>query len=176
MKKLIKHKVIGAFVLGSFVFGTALLGVMLMPEKVNSTVSVPCPDFTGDNWVSLSDFSLFVDYYNNTHDQGQKIGFNKPADFDQDKDVDDDDLAIFQLYYNGPFTCGVDSLVNLDTICPDFNQDYVVNLSDFTFFGEYYDTQNLLADFDGDGDVDEMDQNIFEMFYNTDCICADYPV
>lgn len=165
------YKAFNIVSLASLVVYFTMAGILIAPRSVNSITVGPCPDFNGDNWVNLSDFAYLGSAY------GKSVGdpeFNAQADFDQDGDIDETDKIIFSIYYNGPFTCGQDYLVNInDMLCPDFNGDGKVNLSDFAFFGQYLNENNtVMADFDSDGDVDEDDLAIFGIFYNTDYDCG----
>ncbi|MFH1366445.1 MAG: dockerin type I domain-containing protein [Patescibacteria group bacterium] len=66
--------------------------------------------------------------------------------------------------------------------CPDFNKDGRVNLSDFAYFGQYYNHSNLekdynfFADFNWDGKIDENDLNIFAYYYQGPYTCGPDPM
>ncbi|MFA5070609.1 MAG: dockerin type I domain-containing protein [Patescibacteria group bacterium] len=124
------------------------------------------------NSVDLSDFSWFVSHY--PSEINVAGNYHALADFDGDGYVNDYDLAVFNLYFHKSFTCDESRLIDFVGLCPDFNGDYKVNLSDLSFFSEYMAGQNSLADFDRSGVVDENDKAIFELYYNTDFVCQSY--
>lgn len=123
------------------------------------------------NFVDLSDFAAFGTHYDSVEGDGKYVSL---YDANGDGKIDETDKDIFALYYNKPFTCGQTRIINFASLCPDFNEDHKVNLSDLAYFGQYLTEQNLWADFDGDSNVDEDDKAIFELYYNTDFTCSDY--
>jgi hypothetical protein len=66
--------------------------------------------------------------------------------------------------------------------CPDFNADGFVNLSDFAYFGQYYNhtnqdsDYNFFADFNWDGKIDKNDLDIFAYYYQGPYTCGPDPM
>ncbi|MFH1366502.1 MAG: dockerin type I domain-containing protein [Patescibacteria group bacterium] len=150
------------------VFYMTVAGIFLAPKSVSSITVDPCPDLNADNQVNLSDLAYLGDTFGKMSGDS---GFNSKADFDQDGDVDEFDKLVFEVYYNKPFICG-SPMPEFDNLCPDYNDDGIVNLSDLSYFTTYKSEDNFdKADFDQDGDIDEFDLAFFEAYYNTNYVC-----
>lgn len=95
------------------------------------------------------------------------------GDFDKDRDVDQDDRAIFEMCSTGPgilygpgsMPPGCPLALDQGFLEADFDQDQDIDQSDFSVFQRSLDAgiTNVPGDFDEDGDVDQSDWTTFEM-------------
>ena len=128
------------------------------PESVTCTLSAcnVCPDLNNDSIVDVSDAN-----YADT----------QKRDMDGDDDFDTCDVNTCISYYNGLPSSQVSSCQGVtpsDTcggyfdckVCPDLNNDGIVDASD----ANYADTQK--RDMDGDGDFDNCDISSCISYYN----------
>jgi fibro-slime domain-containing protein len=130
--------------------------------EAGPTKIMPCPDFNDDGKVNLSDFAVFGKMY------GEKGTYNQEGDFDQNGKIDEFDKLVFETYYNDKLFTGCSTFPNLEGLCPDYNGDYKVNLSDLP----YFTAGNLKTDLNGNGiRIDEEDAAIFSVYYNSNYIC-----
>ncbi|MCB0311306.1 MAG: hypothetical protein KDD42_08725 [Bdellovibrionales bacterium] len=87
------------------------------------------------------------------------------ADFDADGDVDDLDKHFFEF-------CFLQGSHHMPPICSlaDLDDNNVVDLGDYNLFSSSYvasdNRNNILGDFDHDGDVDDNDKVFFQFCWN----------
>ena len=134
--------------------GNALDGEWTNPGSLNSDVTTTIFP-SGDN-VAGGDFEFVFTYL--------------PGDANRDNEVNGSDFGILGGHY------GIES--NMAWENADFTGEGAVNDSDFAIFAGYYGLNHwkdlaILADYDGDFDLDGGDETAFLAYYNSQNSAAD---
>ncbi len=157
------------------------VGVPISSEHFSNVYEIE-GDFDGTGRVNFFDYSIFALEWGSKKD----IINYSIADFNEDGDVDIDDLSVFcQYWLNDNYVAQADldgsKSIDFGDILiiaenwlgagdGDINKDGIVNFKDFSFLAQYWDEDvagAILADFNADNIVNFLDYVIFARKFQT---------
>ena len=135
-----------------------------------------CPDLDGDGYVDNDDYDLFHSLIGNETEYT-----NYPtADMTGDGFIGAEDKSCMSLFIGRIVTCNLPTYFKHTSNCPDLTDEFdvgndgYVDANDLALFNTYSNDNNLKADFNGDGSVNEADRVIFNKYYGRIVDCDIY--